>query len=66
MSADDEEHNTVKVNFTIPQKLLLFLALIETTFIWQLHSRAGGEVGGNSEGRIKKNKNIIYRYGRYI
>ena len=30
MSADDEEH--VKVNFTIPQKILLFLALIETTF----------------------------------
>jgi hypothetical protein len=52
MCADDEEHNTVKVNFTIPQKLLLFLALIETTFIWQLHSRAGGEVGGNSGGRI--------------
>ena len=24
--------NTVKVNFTIPQKILLFLALIETTF----------------------------------
>jgi hypothetical protein len=30
MSADDEEHS--KVNFTIPQKILLFLALIETTF----------------------------------
>ena len=25
-------NNTVKVNFTIPQKILLFLALIETTF----------------------------------
>jgi hypothetical protein len=24
--------NTVKVNFTIPQKILLFLALIETAF----------------------------------
>jgi hypothetical protein len=24
--------NTVKVNFTIPQKILLFLALIETMF----------------------------------
>ena len=24
--------NTVKLNFTIPQKILLFLALIETTF----------------------------------
>ena len=24
--------NTVKANFTIPQKILLFLALIETTF----------------------------------
>jgi hypothetical protein len=31
--------------------------------IWQLHSRAGGEVG---EGGIKKNKNIIYRYGRSV
>ena len=30
MSADDEEHS--ESEFTIPQKILLFLALIETTF----------------------------------
>ena len=34
--------------------------------IWQLHSRAGGEVGEIQRGELKKNKNIIYRYGRSV
>jgi hypothetical protein len=42
--------NTVKVNFTIPQKILLFLALIETTFYLAastINSRYGLASTGN-------------------
>jgi hypothetical protein len=48
--------NTVKVNFTIPQKILLFIALIETTFYLaaSFACRRGG--WRNSEGELKKIK----------
>ena len=40
--------NTVKVNFTIPQKILLFLALIETFYLAaSTNSRHGLASTGN-------------------
>ena len=59
--------NTVKANFTISQKILLFpIALIETTFYLPASFACGRSDLGNPEEELKKNKNIIYRYGRSV
>jgi hypothetical protein len=55
--------NTVKVNFTIPKKMLLFLNDILFGSFTRVRE---GRLGKLREG-IKKNKNIIYgRNGRSV
>jgi hypothetical protein len=60
MSADDEEHSESEFYYP-PEDITLPSIRIETTFYLAASFACGRGGWGNSEGEIKKNKNIIYR-----